>query len=379
MVKVDQHRIAQQYSQMDKELSPKELAEAYLLQRRGEDKQTRGNTWYALSVWENLICEEPEKAWPVFLELLSQHNDDDTLEQISYRLKLLLANYWDDFHERVKTLVRNHEQLPRFLPDKAIAKEQFFPKEPTSDEIVKAYLENYRHSSGVRELEEIISSQPDRALTLVLEIIGRGQLHAFGSYELISPLWDLLKKQGELVIEGIEQAAITSVMLRRCLWRLKRQQEGTPDEYRINDYVWKRAEKAARNANDYNSDLPETVQLNRLTNEDEALIESWFDYEQTSWAFGKVWEITGNDPERLWMIVKDLVNEAPDEATLSYIGAGPLEDLLCGCGEQFIERIEQEVVTNKKFRFCLAGVWKSTIRDDLWDRITKALGNQDRY
>lgn len=364
---------------MDKELTPKELAEAYLRQRRGEDKRKRGNTWHALSVWESLICNEPEKAWPVFLELLSRQNDDDTLEQISYRLELLLARHWDDFYERVKTAVQNHSQLPRFLPIESLIKERFFPTEPTNEEIVKAYLENYRHSSGIQGLEELITSDSDRALPLVLELINRGQVYSFSSYDLMTPLWDLLYKQGEAVIDGIECAAKTSAMLRRCLWRMKRQQKNTPAEYRINDQVWERAENAAGETNDYNSDLLEEVHPNRLTDKDEALMASWFSYEQTKWAFSKVWEMTGDDPERLWEIVKALIANAPDESTLSYIGAGPLEDLLCGYGEQFIERIEQEAATNKQFRFCLAGVWKSTINDDLWARVTKALGNQDRY
>lgn len=349
------------------------------MQRRGEDTRTGGKTWYALSVWENLICEEPEKAWPVFVELLSRSNDDDTLEQISYRLELLLARHWNDFYERVETVVRKHNQLPRFLPPESLIKERFFPLEPTNEEIVKAYLENYRHSSGIRNFEELIASDPGRALPLVLELINRGQLYGFGSYDLLTPLWDLLWKQGEAVIDGIERAAKTSVMLRRCLWRLKRQQKNSPPEYRIHDEVWERTEAAAGDTNDYNSALPEQVVENRLLDEDELLMQSWFCHEKTFWSFTKVWELTGSDPERLWVIIKELVGKASDKATLSYIGAGPLEDLLCGRGEQFIERIEQEAAVNEKFRFCLAGVWKSTVNDDLWNRITKALGDQDRY
>jgi hypothetical protein len=135
---------------MDKELNPKELAEAYLRQLNfgdsdsAEDADSVKEPFIALYVWEDLICREPEMAWPVFLELLEQHHDDDTLEQIKYRFELLLSRHYDAFHERVKELVRGHDQLPRFLPDEALEKERFEKVEVTDEEIVESYLEHYR-------------------------------------------------------------------------------------------------------------------------------------------------------------------------------------------------------------------------------------------
>ncbi len=85
------------------------------------------------------------------------------------------------------------------------------------------------------------------------------------------------------------------------------------------------------------------------------------------------------DPERLWKITKALVIAAPDERTLAYIGVGALEDLLSRHGEQFIELIEQQAAVDAKFRFCLAGVWRSRMSEELWQRVTAALGSQERY
>ncbi|MGH9752879.1 MAG: DUF6869 domain-containing protein, partial [Blastocatellia bacterium] len=48
------------------------------------------------------------------------------------------------------------------------------------------------------------------------------------------------------------------------------------------------------------------------------------------------------------------VAAAPDNAALGSIGAGPLEDLLYGNSEEFIERVEREAAVNEKFRFCLS-------------------------
>jgi uncharacterized protein DUF6869 len=364
---------------MNKELTPRELAEAYLAQLYDQAPLSTDRPFNAVFLWEDLICEEPEKAWPVFLELLARRDDDETLEQIVYRLELLLSRHWDAFHERVEALVREHSRLHRFLPDGALAKERFESRETPDDEIVQAYLDNYRLSGDSGRVEELITTEPELALPLVLEIVNRGQNYGFDSFDLLTPLQDLLRYQGERVIDRIEQEALTSVMLRRCLWRMKRQEINTPPEYRIAEDVWRRAELAANGTTDYNSVLPEDVRPNRLSEEEERLLSSWFEFEQTFWAFSTVWEITCGDPERLWTITKALVTAAPDEATLGYIGAGPLEDLLSGYGEQFIERIEQQAAADAKFRLSLAIVRQSGMSDELLRRVKNALGELDRY
>jgi hypothetical protein len=53
--------------------------------------------------------------------------------------------------------------------------------------------------------------------------------------------------------------------------------------------------------------------------------------------------------------------------------------LLADYGEQFIERIEQQAAADEKFRYCLAGVWRAGMSDELWSRVTNALGDQERY
>jgi hypothetical protein len=244
---------------MNKELTPAELAEAFLAQLHCQAPPSTEKPFKAAFLWEDLICEEPEKAWPVFLELLARRDDYETLEPIVYRLKLLLSRHWDAFHERVEALVREHSRLPRLLPDWALAREQFEFREATNDEIVQAYIENYRLTEDFDRVEELITTDPEQALPLVLEIMNRGQSYGFGSFELTPPLQNLLRHHGEMVIDRIEQEALTSVMLRRCLWRMKRYEERTPPEDRIAEDVWRRAEWAANGTNDYNSDLPEDV------------------------------------------------------------------------------------------------------------------------
>lgn len=60
------------------------------------------------------------------------------------------------------------------------------------------------------------------------------------------------------------------------------------------------------------------------------------------------------DAEQKWELIKALVAAALDEGMLGSIGAGPLEDLLYGNAEDFIERVEQEAAKSEKFRSSLA-------------------------
>ncbi len=76
-----------------------------------------------------------------------------------------------------------------------------------------------------------------------------------------------------------------------------------------------------------------------------------------AWLRGRRWAIKvewGLDAEQEWEFIKELVAAAPDDDALASIGAGPLEDLLYGNSEEFIERVEQEALVNEKFRFSLS-------------------------
>ena len=61
-------------------------------------------------------------------------------------------------------------------------------------------------------------------------------------------------------------------------------------------------------------------------------------------------------PERAWPIILGLIRRAPDEETLTYIGAGALEDLVNNAGDQFADRIASET-GDDRFRASLRHVW----------------------
>lgn len=82
-------------------MTPQELAALYLEQRREhrEGVPPTAPEPYAIEIWEDWISNDPEQAWSVFEHLLARVGDDDTLEQIWYRLQLLLHRHYDAFRK----------------------------------------------------------------------------------------------------------------------------------------------------------------------------------------------------------------------------------------------------------------------------------------
>jgi len=81
----------------------------------------------------------------------------------------------------------------------------------------------------------------------------------------------------------------------------------------------------------------------------EDIVKDWF--EGRRWAREVEWAL---DAEQKWEFIKALVVAAPNDDALGSIGAGPLEDLLYGNSEEFIDRVEREAAVNEKFRFSLS-------------------------
>ena len=81
----------------------------------------------------------------------------------------------------------------------------------------------------------------------------------------------------------------------------------------------------------------------------EDVVKDWF--EGRRWAREVEWAL---DAEQKWEFIKALVAAAQNDDVLGSIGAGPLEDLLYGNSEEFIDRVEREAAVNEKFRFSLS-------------------------
>lgn len=68
-----------------------------------------------------------------------------------------------------------------------------------------------------------------------------------------------------------------------------------------------------------------------------------------------------------------ILEKNPTESVIGILAAGPLEDLIDGCGEEVIEDIEKEARKNQAFRGLLGGVWESGT-PEIWARVESCRG-----
>ena len=97
-----------------------------------------------------------------------------------------------------------------------------------------------------------------------------------------------------------------------------------------------------------------------------------------SWAVDEVLEICfARDTERLWQLTLTLIAKAANPKSLSFIAAGPLEDLLTKQGDAVIERVEIAARRDPKFRLALCDVWG--LSGTILARVKAAVGNGSNY
>ena len=115
------------------------------------------------------------------------------------------------------------------------------------------------------------------------------------------------------------------------------------------------------------SDLVDAYLLNYATRD-----ESLF------WAFTGLHDALISDPEHGWLLTLALIERAPDERSLAYVAAGPLEDLLYGLGDKFIDRVEALARQDPKFMQALSHVYNESEREgNPADRVHKAVRGHD--
>jgi hypothetical protein len=75
------------------------------------------------------------------------------------------------------------------------------------------------------------------------------------------------------------------------------------------------------------------------------------------WADEELQRLVDKEPDEALEIIRAVISEAPNDAVLAFVAAGPLEDLLCYRGELVIELVERFAAHNERFRKALSGVW----------------------
>jgi len=98
--------------------------------------------------------------------------------------------------------------------------------------------------------------------------------------------------------------------------------------------------------------------------------------EDLHWAVEYVMDLSfksnKNNYDELWSFIKHTYQQDISKKVISILAAGPLEELLSGAGELYIDVIEELARKDPKFNYLLGGVWQSGTPAVVWMRILKA-------
>ena len=94
----------------------------------------------------------------------------------------------------------------------------------------------------------------------------------------------------------------------------------------------------------------------------------------TEWANDLVLDLTfSNQWEDAWQVVLAISRSESELETevLAFVAAGPLEDIICKAGPEFIDRVEHEAKFNRQFGRLLTGVWLRRAEPAIRERVVK--------
>ena len=92
-------------------------------------------------------------------------------------------------------------------------------------------------------------------------------------------------------------------------------------------------------------------------------------------AFEQLDDLVREQPEAAWPIIQELWTLDQSDRLLAIIGAGPVEDLLCRHGPDFIGRIEQLAMQDPVVKKMLGAVWgRNRMAEDIWRRLKAVAG-----
>lgn len=91
--------------------------------------------------------------------------------------------------------------------------------------------------------------------------------------------------------------------------------------------------------------------------------------EKWGWASDRMFSLLGSLPELAWELIVDMIERAPSDASLGFIAASPLEDLLSKDGPDFIDRVEKRALESAQFRRALGMLRRLGMSEDVWRRV----------
>jgi len=212
--------------------------------------------------------------------------------------------------------------------------------------------------------------QPERALDLILEV-----LNTESEVPVLLQLGDkftpaLMYKHGSALIDRLEREAAGNTQLRWLLGSVLYWTEDEALKARLEAIAdvegWRAAGEAHDKRNpplDFERLSPQElakVWIEQSSLPDKGRDQNWMrlqDYER---------ELRADDPERALAAILEVLKLETNPNMLSYLAAGPLEDLIT---MDTIDLIEAEAATNPQFRSLLGGVWYYSAPEELKVRL----------
>jgi hypothetical protein len=221
--------------------------------------------------------------------------------------------------------------------------------------------------------DELPHDQPHRAFALVLAVL-RSEAHKSVKMELNTKLFGtLIYSHGEEIIGDIEAEARTNAQLRWLAGGVLCGDENVSRRLRA------LADSAAWSADHSERDRPkEKIDFPRLSIPELARV--WLDQktkphkdQDDNWMALTEFmeELHRDNPDAVLDMILEILKVETDVGVLSFVSAGPLEDLI---SVRIIDRIEREAAANAAFRDLLKGVWYWNESHDLKKRLDAITG-----
>ena len=107
---------------------------------------------------------------------------------------------------------------------------------------------------------------------------------------------------------------------------------------------------------------------------DKDMVLQKVDKSATEWASDEIFDITYERPADLWPLILEVLRRTDDWEVFAVLAAGPLENYLAELGEHVVAEIEAHAAADAKFKRLLAGVWKNSMSDEVWERVCRCRG-----
>ena len=97
------------------------------------------------------------------------------------------------------------------------------------------------------------------------------------------------------------------------------------------------------------------------------------EHEANWWAFEELTKwFRERQGEFVWRFITAAYKRNLSDKVFGALAAGPLEDLLAEQGPEFIDGVEELARTDPRFNSLLGGVWRSSMTEEVWQRVQAA-------